>query len=113
MPGCRTQGAGNVDEPLSLSGEVFLLGPDEARTAVSCDRRMAVELTKLLDAGVAAADRKDQGVAALRLVYPGNGEETIELTKTGLARRAKKVVQLDEGQMQALLQHMLKECAEK
>ena len=74
---------------------------------------MAFELVKLLDAGVAAEDRKDQGVAFLELVYPGGRTETVELTKMGVARSGNKVLQVNEEQMKTLLQQMLKECADK
>ena len=108
--GCKGKPMTDYGTPLRISGEVFLNDSDE-RTKVSCGQAMTIELCNMLDTGKTAGDRKDQGAAALTIVYSNGKEEHVEVTQEGLVRRGKRVVQVNKQQMMNLLQQMLRECA--
>ena len=71
----------------SISGKVFLDGPDGPRTAVNIQDAQAIEeVVELLKLGNQISDRKEPGVAVLFLFSNGEKVATIELTRYDLAR---------------------------
>ena len=96
--------------PEALYGDVFLGGPDDIRTRVSCGRSLAAEFCRVLEDGVSANDRKDQGAAVLTIIYSGGRKERVAITQSALVRRDGKTVQVNKQQMVSLLERIAEEC---
>lgn len=109
-PGCKEASTTASATPTSVSGEVFLDGPDETRIKVSCSGAIVQEICNLLDSGVKAEDRKDQGAAALTIVYSNGKREDVEITDQALARRDGNPLQVNKQQIFNLLKQMVTDC---
>src|SRR5262249_55595005 len=93
--GCSQRESRLAKRPVSADGEVFLQGPDGARTKVSLGRDSALALCELLDSGTAADELKDQGLAVLTIAYETSGGEHWQIGQSGVAWCEKKAVQTD------------------
>ncbi|MEX0702455.1 MAG: hypothetical protein WD069_10205 [Planctomycetales bacterium] len=114
---CCVSGAGILGcskgdmTPASLEGELFLDGPDEVRTPVSCGSDLAREFEELIATGVPTPDMKHQGAGALTIVYVDGGRKRVEITQAGTVRIEGRAIQIDRAVLMDLLQRIQRDCA--